>query len=116
MRECLIQTLSWLPELVVGFGFPYGPVFASYRTILLMPTAPPLDPLPFLTCPLCGRGNECAVSTGGVAADCWCMHTSFSTTARTALAALPDGLQGQVCICPACAAGAAPEATDRAPI
>ena len=81
-----------------------------------MPSLPPLAPLPLLTCPLCGRSNQCAVSTGGVAADCWCMHTPFSPAARTALAALPGDLRGQVCICPACAASGAPELSDGAPI
>ena len=81
------------------------------------PTMPTLPPLPLLTCPLCGRSNQCAVSTGGMAADCWCMHTPFSPDARTALAALPDAQRGQVCICPACAAGGAPALAHRsAPI
>ena len=82
-----------------------------------MPSLPPLAPLPLLTCPLCGRSNQCAVSTGAMAADCWCMHTPFSPDARTALAALPDAQRGQVCICPACAAGGAPALAHRsAPI
>ena len=72
---------------------PSGAVFAGALQAPMrdnqpaMPSLPPLAPLPLLTCPLCGRSNQCAVSTGAMAADCWCMHTPFSPDARSALAA-----------------------------
>ncbi|MCT9810598.1 cysteine-rich CWC family protein [Acidovorax sp. Be4] len=58
-----------------------------------------------LLCPLCGRSNQCAVSAGTPAEDCWCMTATISPSA---LAQLPDSARGQSCLCPACAAGATP--------
>jgi len=58
----------------------------------------PAAPHP-LRCPLCGQPNQCALASGQPARSCWCM-------APGALAALPEGLRGQVCICAACGAWA----------
>ncbi|RYF07542.1 MAG: hypothetical protein EOO31_06175 [Comamonadaceae bacterium] len=56
-------------------------------------------------CPLCGRGNQCAMQAGVPASECWCMA---ATVAPQALAALAPEQRGQACLCPACAAGGAP--------
>lgn len=64
-------------------------------------TAPDIDTR---HCPLCGRSNQCAVSAGTPAEDCWCMTASI---APEALAKIPEGTRGQSCLCPACSAGAA---------
>ncbi|KAB7579038.1 cysteine-rich CWC family protein [Verminephrobacter eiseniae] len=62
----------------------------------------PAAPHP-LRCPLCGQPNQCALASGQPARSCWCMARRL---APCALAALPEGLRGQVCICAACGAWA----------
>ncbi|HET6417601.1 MAG TPA: cysteine-rich CWC family protein [Polyangiales bacterium] len=54
-------------------------------------------------CPLCGEPNECAIVAGRDPESCWCMSATMSPRA---LAAIPDELQGKVCICARCASGA----------
>jgi len=54
-------------------------------------------------CPLCGKPNECAIEAGLDPESCWCMSVTMSPRA---LAAIPDELQGKVCICARCASGA----------
>nr|WP_144733134.1 cysteine-rich CWC family protein [Extensimonas perlucida] len=70
-----------------------------------MPSAP-LPPSNTTTdprvCPCCGRHNQCAQAARTDAQDCWCMTASI---APEALAAVPAEQRGQVCLCPACAAG-----------
>lgn len=51
-------------------------------------------------CPLCGKGNQCAMSTGDKSVECWCMDAKIE--AET-LGKLPAQWQGKVCICQACA-------------
>ncbi|RYF01427.1 MAG: hypothetical protein EOO32_04045 [Comamonadaceae bacterium] len=63
-------------------------------------TLPPIDPT---RCPLCGRGNQCAIEAGAPASECWCMAAPIPPEA---LAALAPAQRGQACLCPGCAAGA----------
>ena len=69
---------------------------------------PPADQEPVAPdiCPLCGKGNGCAMA-GGSDPDrpCWCMDVSFSDEL---LARVPPAARGRACICAACAAAATP--------
>lgn len=51
-------------------------------------------------CPICGDPNDCAIVAGRDPESCWCMSATMSSRA---LAAIPDELQGKVCICARCA-------------
>jgi len=51
-------------------------------------------------CPICGDPNDCAIVAGRDPESCWCMSATMSPRA---LAAIPDELQGKVCICVRCA-------------
>lgn len=54
-------------------------------------------------CPICGKPNNCAVSTAGrFDGACWCKDARFSATL---LAAVPPDLKGKACICRSCAQG-----------
>ncbi|WP_073353160.1 cysteine-rich CWC family protein [Lampropedia hyalina] len=61
-------------------------------------------------CPLCGRGNQCAMAGAGGedASACWCMNTHISAQALEALAqqrqAQPS-IATPSCLCLSCAAG-----------
>jgi hypothetical protein len=67
-------------------------------------------------CPLCGKGNQCAMeverTTGRKQPPCWCTQATFD-------AALIDGLapeaKGQACICAACAAASSLKTPDGRP-
>ncbi len=51
--------------------------------------------------PLCGEPNECGMAAGK--SECWCANVTIS---RDALAAVPEGAKGKVCICVKCAEAA----------
>jgi hypothetical protein len=55
-------------------------------------------------CPICGQANQCAMeterATGQKQPPCWCTRAAF---APDLLAQLPPAVQGQACICQACA-------------
>ncbi|HVL43221.1 MAG TPA: cysteine-rich CWC family protein [Acidovorax sp.] len=80
-----------------------------------MPAVLPAPLMPS-SCPLCGQPNQCAIAAGRPAASCWCMTQAIDPAA---LAAVPDGARGQVCICAACGAPAQgaqqPSAASRPP-
>lgn len=62
-------------------------------------------PVPPEVCPLCGKGNQCAMelerATGLKQPPCWCTQAQFSPEL---LAAVPLTARGKACICAACAA------------
>jgi hypothetical protein len=54
-------------------------------------------------CPICGKPNNCAVSTAGrFDGACWCKDARFS---KALLDAVPSELKGKACICRSCAQG-----------
>ena len=58
-------------------------------------------------CPLCGGGNDCAMTqVGGAQPECWCMQVKISADV---LARVPEPLRGEACICARCAAGQTPQ-------
>ncbi|EYC52438.1 hypothetical protein AZ34_16170 [Hylemonella gracilis str. Niagara R] len=62
---------------------------------------PAPQPLPNLTCPLCGGANQCAPARAGTFdLPCWCRTTPVSAEA---LARVPAELRGRACLCPRCA-------------
>jgi hypothetical protein len=64
-------------------------------------SAPPPDAS---LCPLCGRGNQCAIMAGIDPLSCWCMDVPVSPAA---LARIPEPMRNKACLCPACAQGMA---------
>jgi hypothetical protein len=63
----------------------------------------PSQPLPDLTCPLCGGPNGCAPAiSGDFNSACWCTETKITPEL---LARVPEALRGKSCICKACATG-----------
>jgi hypothetical protein len=63
-----------------------------------METAAPIDPS---RCPLCGRGNDCAMAAGRIGEPCWCTKVTVTTAV---LARIPADRRGVACICAACVA------------
>lgn len=49
------------------------------------------------SCPLCGKPNQCGVTSG--APSCWCMRTEVP---KQLIERVPDALKGIVCICEDC--------------
>ncbi|AEG91314.1 cysteine-rich CWC family protein [Ramlibacter tataouinensis] len=68
----------------------------------MQPLAPTPDPR---LCPLCGRGNGCAMeaarATGIAQPPCWCTQARFPAEL---LARVPPSARDRACLCPACAA------------
>jgi hypothetical protein len=66
-------------------------------------------------CPLCGKANRCAMEiekeTDIKQAACWCVGMDFSADL---LAQVPVSVQGQACICAACAAKSGVDLPSRA--
>ncbi len=66
----------------------------------VLPSTARLDPA---LCPLCGKGNQCAMEaereTGIKQPPCWCTQVDFN---REAVQRIPEARRGQACICPAC--------------
>jgi hypothetical protein len=59
-------------------------------------------------CPLCGGANACAMAPGRTDEACWC--TRVTVTAKM-LEQLPADRRGVACLCAACIARLAAEAT-----
>jgi len=56
-------------------------------------------PLPSVTCPRCGKPNECAPAASGTFdTPCWCSNVKVDADAIAAL-----GSKRDACLCPACA-------------
>lgn len=70
------------------------------------------DVLPYPTCPLCGKPNDCAaVATGRHDVDCWCTKVTFSPEA---LAQVPAAQRHKACLCRACAVNPPPSGNEPA--
>ena len=50
-------------------------------------------------CPLCQQPNQCALSAGKSAQNCWCQQ---QTVPASLLAKIPTHWQGKSCICQHC--------------
>ena len=67
--------------------------------------------IPNLTCPLCGRPNECApAQRGGFDTPCWCAGVTIDNAAISRLA--PDE-RNKACLCRACATAPKPNRVAR---
>ena len=68
-----------------------------------MPVSPPRSshPIPAVSCPVCGEANHCApAKSGSFDTPCWCYEVKVPSSA---LAKVPDELQGKACLCRTCA-------------
>lgn len=66
-----------------------------------------LDPT---RCPLCGQSNRCSQADPALEGQaCWCFSTRID---RSALERIPPEQVDRACLCPRCAAGHSPQATD----
>lgn len=51
------------------------------------------------TCPLCGKGNECAALKEENPQHCWCFHAAIP---KELLARISAENRGKACVCEAC--------------
>jgi hypothetical protein len=51
-------------------------------------------------CPLCGKNNQCAMTTGEDPASCWCITTNINPDS---LAKIPESQRNKSCLCLQCA-------------
>jgi len=50
-------------------------------------------------CPLCGKENQCAVTSGRPPEECWCMNLSVP---QALLEEIPHELRRKACVCEHC--------------
>jgi hypothetical protein len=70
-----------------------------------METRVAVDPV---RCPLCGGANACAMATGRTGEPCWCAKV---TVTAAMLERLPADPRGVACLCAACIARLAADAS-----
>ncbi len=80
------------------------PTFAeteNFATLAAMkPHTPALDPNA-ITCPICGRENQCAVTIGQDPSNCWCFAPEI-TVGEAVVAAVPLAKRRTACVCADC--------------